>query len=77
MERVQKPIIIIVVIIICDSLPNGNQRVLDSAVVAHNYKSLLNCQTSQYYQVRLLTAAAAAHSGAWLHAVPISACGLV
>ena len=53
-----------------DSIPNGNQRVLDSAVVAHTYKSLLNNQNSQYHRARLL-AAAAAHSGDWLNAVPI------
>ena len=58
-----------------DSLPIGNQRVLDSAVVAHTYKSVLNSQTSQFNRARLL-AAAAAHSGDWLQAVPISACGL-
>ena len=58
-----------------DSLPIGNQRVLDSAVVAHTYKSLLNNQNSQYHRARLL-AAAAAHSGDWLHVVPISASGL-
>ena len=58
-----------------DSLPIGNQRVLDSAVVTHTFSSLLNSQTSQYNRARLL-AVAAAHSGDWLHAVPISACGL-
>jgi hypothetical protein len=44
-------------------------------MIAHTYKSLLNSHTFQYNQARLL-AAAAVQSGDWLHAVPISACGL-
>jgi hypothetical protein len=58
-----------------DSLPAGNQRVLDSIVVKHTFQTLLETQTTQYHRARLL-AAAAAHSGDWLHAVPISSCGL-
>jgi len=58
-----------------DALSVGSQRVLDSAVVGHIFESLVKNQTTQYHQARLL-AAAAAHSGDWLHAVPISACGL-
>ena len=58
-----------------DVLPVGSQRVLDSVVVGHIFQSLVNNQTTQYHRARLL-AAAAAHSGDWLHAVPISACGL-
>ena len=57
------------------SFPAGNQRVLDSIVVNHTFQTLLENQTTQYHRARLL-AAAAAHSGDWLHAVPISACGL-
>jgi len=58
-----------------DSRPVGSQRVLDSIMVGHIFQSLLGNQTTQYHKARLL-AAAADHSGDWLHAVPISACGL-
>ena len=58
-----------------DQLPVGSQRVLDSIVVSHSFRSLCESQTTQYHKARLL-AAAAEHSGDWLHAVPISACGL-
>jgi len=58
-----------------DPRPVGSQRVLDSIVVGHIFKTLCNNQTTQYHKARLL-AAAADHSGDWLHAVPISACGL-
>jgi len=58
-----------------DSLLAGNQKALDSIVVNHTVKFLLEPQTAQYHRARLL-ASAAAHSGDWLHAVPISACGL-
>jgi len=58
-----------------DVLPVGSQRVLYTVVVCHIFKSLVNNQTTQYHRARLLTSAAA-HSGDWLHAVPISACGL-
>ena len=58
-----------------DSFPAGNQRVLDSIVVKHTFQTHLENQTTQYHRARLL-AAAAPHSGDWLHAVPISACGL-
>jgi len=43
--------------------------VLDSVVVCDIIQSLVNNQTTQY-----LVDAAAAHSGDWLNAVPISAC---
>jgi len=58
-----------------NSRPAGNQRVLDAIVVGHNFQSLLSRQSSQFHKARLL-AAAAAHSGDWLHALPLSTCGL-
>ena len=57
------------------SLPVGNQRAWDSVVVNHSFQTLLNTQTDKYHSARLL-AAKAAHSGDWLHAVPISSGGL-
>ena len=60
---------------ISDSPPVGGQRVLDSIVVGHTFETLCNKQSTQYHKARLL-AAAADHSGDWLHAIPISACGL-
>jgi len=59
-----------------DFLPVDSQRVFNSVVVCHIFKSLVNNRTTQYHRARLL-ASAAAHSGDWLHAVPISACGLL
>jgi hypothetical protein len=56
-------------------LPVGTQKQLDSIVVTRAYRDLLDKQTTQYHRARLL-AAAATHSGDWLYAVPISACGL-
>lgn len=53
----------------------GRQRFWDAAVVDQTAQSLLRTQNEPYHQARLL-AAMAAHSGDWLHAVPISACGL-
>ena len=58
-----------------DALSVGSQRVLYSALVGHIFESLVKNQATQYHQARLL-AAAAAHSGDWLHVVPISSCGL-
>jgi hypothetical protein len=58
-----------------DSPPAGNQRVLDSIIVNHAFQTLLSCHTDKYHQARLL-AAKSAHSGDWLHAIPISSCGL-
>jgi len=58
-----------------DSVPVGNQRMLDSIVVNHTFQTLLEIQTTQYHRARLL-ATKAVHSGDWLHAVPISSCGL-
>ena len=57
------------------SVPAGSQRILDAIVVNHVYQTQLKNETNPYHRARLL-AAAAAHSGDWLHAVPISACGL-
>ncbi len=57
------------------SVPAGSQRILDAIVVNHVYQTQLKNETKPYHRARLL-AAAAAHSGDWLHAVPISACGL-
>jgi hypothetical protein len=58
-----------------DSLPVGSQRVLDTIVVNHTFQTLLESQATQYHRARLL-AAKAVHSGDWLHAIPISSCGL-
>ena len=51
------------------------QRALDMTVVATEFDALLSRQTDTYHRARLL-AAASEHSGDWLHALPISACGL-
>ena len=56
-------------------VPVGNQRTLDSIAVNHTFQTLLGAQTNKYHCARLL-AAKAAHNGDWLHAVPISSCGL-
>jgi len=60
---------------VADSLPIGNLKVLDSIIVNHTFQTLFDTQTSQYHRSRLL-ATRAAHSGDWLHAIPISSCGL-
>jgi len=52
-----------------------SQRAWDTAVTKQTFQSLLDTSTKQYHRARLL-AAAAAHSGDWLSAVPITACGL-
>jgi len=51
------------------------QRIWDKAVVDSEYDRLLSKYTDPYHRARLL-AAAAPHSGDWLHTLPISACGL-
>jgi len=51
------------------------QSRLDKSVVESEYKQLLSRYTDPYHRARLL-AAAAPHSGDWLHTLPISACGL-
>jgi len=57
------------------SVPVDSQSTLDSIVVNHTFQTLPSAQTDKYHFARLL-AAKAAHSGDWLHAVPISSCGL-
>ncbi|HSN23338.1 MAG TPA: hypothetical protein VLS45_04085, partial [Methylomicrobium sp.] len=58
------------------SLPADNsQRSLDNAISAKTFKYLFDSKTDPVEQARLL-AAAADHSGDWLHAIPISSCGL-
>ena len=57
-------------------LPAQNsQRSLDNTVVAKTLQSLLDSRTGPAEHARLL-AAAVVHSGDWLHATPISSCGL-
>jgi hypothetical protein len=56
-------------------IQNKSQRAWDEAVCSQSLKSLLDTQTEPYHRARLL-AASAAHSGDWLSAMPISACGL-
>ena len=51
------------------------QRAVDNLVVEREFDSLFNRQTEAYHRARLL-AAASEHSGDWLHAIPITACGL-
>lgn len=54
---------------------DSSQRMWDAAVIGRSFKSLIDKQIEPYHRARLL-AAAAAHSGDWLSAIPISACGL-
>ena len=54
---------------------DSSQKAWDTAVVNHSFKAMLDAQTKPYHRARLL-AASAAHSGDWLLAMPISACGL-
>jgi len=54
---------------------DSSQRAWDEAVSNQSFKSLLVTQPEPYHRARLL-AASAAHSGDWLSAMPISACGL-
>jgi len=53
---------------------DSTQRACDEAVGNQSFKSLLVTQSEPYHRARLL-AASAAHSGDWLLAMPISACG--
>lgn len=53
----------------------GNQRAWDKAVIEAEFDTLVNCYSDTNHKARLL-AAAAPHSGDWLHTVPIAACGL-
>ena len=52
------------------------QRTWDKAVVEAEFNHLLSCYSEPTHRARLL-AAAAPHSGDWLHVVPIVACGLL
>jgi len=54
---------------------DSSQRAWDKAVSNQSYKSLLVTQSEPYHQARLI-ASFTAHSGDWLSAMPISACGL-
>ena len=58
-----------------DSILVGIQKALDSITVNHTSQALLENKTAHYLRARLLTTRAA-HSGDWLHAIPISSCGL-
>ena len=53
----------------------NKQSSWDKSVVEATFTSLLASQTDDYHRARLI-AVSAAHSGDWLHALPISACGL-
>jgi hypothetical protein len=53
----------------------GKQSSWDKANVDTTYASLLATQNDDHNRARLL-AASAPHSGDWLHALPISSCGL-
>ncbi|HSN23902.1 MAG TPA: reverse transcriptase domain-containing protein, partial [Methylomicrobium sp.] len=56
-------------------LPETKQKSLDTAVATHEFNNLVETHSGHYHRARLI-AAAAPHSGDWLHALPISACGL-
>ena len=58
-----------------DTLLYGTQRAWDSLIVKGEYDQLLDRYSKPNHRARLL-AASAPHSGDWLHALPISACGL-
>jgi hypothetical protein len=51
------------------------QRALDSVIVDAEYRALFDRQTEPFHRARLL-AASSEHSGDWLHALPITTCGL-
>lgn len=61
------------------SAPSGaamaKQHEWDKLVVGAEFNRLLQCQSDDTSKARLL-AASAPHSGDWLHAIPISNCGL-
>ena len=50
------------------------QRTWDKVIVELEFNDLLSRYSEPYHRVTLL-AAAAPHSGDWLHTLPISACG--
>jgi hypothetical protein len=51
------------------------QRAVDLTVVSKEFDALPSRQTDIYHRARLL-ALASEHSGDWLHALPIAACGI-
>jgi len=51
------------------------ERAWDKVIVDAEFSDLLSRYSEPYHRARLL-AAAATHSGDWLHTLPISACGL-
>jgi hypothetical protein len=51
------------------------QQYWDKPVVEHEFAELLQRQNDNYGRARLL-AAASKHSAEWLHAIPITSCGL-
>ena len=51
------------------------QKKWDKSVIDAEFNHLFSQYSEPYHKARLL-AAAAPHSGDWLHALPISACGL-
>ena len=53
----------------------GKQHAWDKAVIEAEFGILVNCYTDTNHKARLL-AAAAPHSGDWLHTMPIASCGL-
>ena len=53
----------------------GKQQAWDKAVTEAEFSVLVNCYTDTIHKARLL-AAAAPHSGDWLHTLPIASCGL-
>jgi hypothetical protein len=53
----------------------NKQRCWDKPSIDSTYTELLTSQPDDYHKARLI-AAAAAHSGDWLNALPISSCGL-
>ena len=53
----------------------GKLREWDKPCVAADVNSLMSCLPDRHNQARLL-ALSAPHSGDWLHALPISSCGL-
>ena len=58
-----------------DDSMTHKQKIWDKVVVDGEYNHLLSRYSEPYHKARLL-AAAAPHSGDWLHTLPISACGL-
>jgi hypothetical protein len=61
--------------VIPPSAPPAKQQTWDKPIVNFELSHLLACLKSNYDKARLL-AASSKHSGDWLHAVPISSCGL-